>query len=92
MQGGLIQNNAPQPTGVPPATVTSLTDGGRLQQSQAQMQSQQQNQNIQTVETRDNAVANIFEGTGYTRDDAAFLLNAITTGLLIYAIALGGFE
>lgn len=90
MQGGLIQNNAPQPTGVPPATVTSLTDGGRLQQSQAQMQSQQQN--VQTVETRDNAVANIFEGTGYTRDDAAFLLNMITTGLLIYAIAFGGFE
>lgn len=88
MNGGLMQ--APPATGVPQATVSSLPQESAVRKGETVAQTT--TTNTQTVETRDNAVSNVFEGTGYTRDDAAFLLNAITTALLLYAVLGGGFE
>jgi hypothetical protein len=84
MNGGLMQ--APPATGVPQATVSSLPQESAVRKGETVAT------NTQTVETRDNAVSNIFEGTSYTRDDAAFLLNAITTALLAYVVLSGGFD
>lgn len=81
---------APPATGVPQATVSSLPQESAVRKGETVAQTTATN--TQTVETRDNAVSNVFEGTGYTRDDAAFLLNAITTALLLYAVLGGGFE
>lgn len=85
---------APPATGVPQATVSSLPQESAVRKGEtvAQTTATTTTTNTQTVETRDNAVSNVFEGTGYTRDDAAFLLNAITTALLLYAVLGGGFE
>ena len=91
MNGGLMQ--APPATGVPQATVSSLPQESAVRKGETVAQTATTTTtNTQTVETRDNAVSNVFEGTGYTRDDAAFLLNAITTALLLYAVLGGGFE
>lgn len=84
---------APPATGVPQATVSSLPQESAVRKGETVAQTATTTTtNTQTVETRDNAVSNVFEGTGYTRDDAAFLLNAITTALLVYAVLGGGFE
>lgn len=84
---------APPATGVPQATVASLPQESAVRKGETVAQTATTTTtNTQTVETRDNAVSNVFEGTGYTRDDAAFLLNAITTALLVYAVLGGGFD